>query len=299
VKFEEGNWYYFSIENVIDVPDKGDHFVLRHASGRKMLLNAQYYVKFNFRVGDTIQCRVDKVSCTGHIYLEPKHPFYIENYLYDFIVESVATTDDGIVSITVRDILDNPIQVYITTDRVINLGDTIQLEVYKVKKGIPVLIVPGSLTQQIHQYVKDSLLTLRVEDTITANNEAYYQLTDGRSKAFLKVKHFQNYGLAIGGHVECRYRGVDSNGFLKVEPINPWYRVGERYSFSIAEYQEIIDLDGRPTTIALVIDKAGKKCGVKLPENDRARLAGSREIMCRVVGFRKGRPQLELDPVSV
>ena len=54
MKFEVGSWYFFKIEKVSDIPEKGIHYVLQHESGRKMLLNAQYYVKYDFVIGQTI-----------------------------------------------------------------------------------------------------------------------------------------------------------------------------------------------------------------------------------------------------
>ena len=40
MKFEVGSSYSFTISGLICIPDKGDHYVLLHESGRKMLLKA-------------------------------------------------------------------------------------------------------------------------------------------------------------------------------------------------------------------------------------------------------------------
>ena len=82
--FKEGEWYNFKIINQIDIPDKGNQFVLQHTSGRKILLPADNYVKYNFAIGSSIDCRVDKINCTGQIFMEPKHPFYTIGDVYTF-----------------------------------------------------------------------------------------------------------------------------------------------------------------------------------------------------------------------
>jgi hypothetical protein len=81
------------------------------------------------------------------------------------------------------------------------------------------------------------------------------------------------------------------DGTLKIEPINPFYNIGVVYNFIIESIQDVNDLDTESTVIAELIDITGKKCGVKLPNNQ---FLTGQNIQCRIIGYRKGRPQLEI-----
>lgn len=295
MKFEEGSWYQFKIDGITTIPDKGEHFILLHDSGRKMLLNAQYYVKYKFCVGDTIECRVDKVNCTGNVFLEPKHPFYIEGYTYNFEVISCIPNDDSTISISVKDYFNNSIQLIANQGSIKSTDFIIRLKVDKVKKGVPILSFTD-IYKLSADYRKGQKINLKVTSSITLNSEDYYLLADSDHViSKLKVKHFKSYGFSIGKQVTCEVRGFDSNGLLIVEPVNPWYKIGESYFFKKFSVEEFVDLKGDKVKSLIVVDVNGSKCGVKIDSNDIF-LSGSALVKCRVIGYRKGRPQLEIDP---
>lgn len=293
MKFEEGTWYQFKIDNIIHVPEKGEHFVLLHESGRKMLLNAQYYVKYNFSIGQYIDCRVDKVNCTGQVFLEPKHPHYKEGLTYTFQVIRTNVMEDQTINIFVKDYFENDIQLLTNHLLENEVTGSINLKVDRVKKGFPILSQP--VYEKPILNISSESIKVMVKDIILINSVEFYTFTyEHQVVARLKVKHFKNYGFKVGAEILCYLRGHESNGLLIIEPENPWYKVGVSYPFKISSIEEYLDLNGDSIKSAVVIDIGGNKCGVIL--NNSFNQMNNSSINCKVTGFRKGRPQLEIDP---
>ncbi len=284
--FKEGEWYNFKIINQIDIPDKGDQFVLQHTSGRKILLPADNYVKYNLTIGSSIDCRVDKINCTGQIFMEPKHPFYIIGNVYSFKILAINHNDK---IIEVEDFFGNKIQAFSYKFIDSNI-DEIPLRVINIKKGKPLVALPAN-DNNIEIDFGASVLAY-VDAMVVINNENYYRLSAlSKYDSLLKLKHYSSYGFNVGDDIECKYIGIYPDGTLKLEPINPHYKIGEIYRFKIEGFEEVTDIENDLVIIAEVQDINQKKCGVKLPDSNYSR---GQIINCKVIGYRKGRPQLEI-----
>lgn len=298
MRFEEGLWYSFTISGLIDIPDKGEFYVLTHESGRKMLLKSSFYTKYNFSIGQNIECRIDKVNCSGQVFLEPTHPIYSEGNLYSFPLIKVNKEEKSLLNATVKDVFDNEIDVFIPQIKRYKINESILLKVVQVKKGVAVLQqdkpeVITTLEKQIGKKMK-----LRITNITKYNSEDYYILTEENiDKAKLKVKHFKKYGFAIGDEISCQVTGFDLNNSIVVEPVNPWYVVGKSYLFKVDSIVEYVDLEGNISYNVIVFDIVKNKCGVKVDDLAVTRISKMNKIKCKVKGFRKGRPQLEIDPV--
>lgn len=284
--FKEGEWYNFKIINQIDIPDKGNQLVLQHSSGRKILLPTDNYVKYNLTIGSSIDCRVDKINCTGQIFMEPKHPYYSIGDVYTFKILAINDKDN---LIEVGDVLGNKIEVFSNyfIDCAIN---EIPLKVINIKKGKPQLAFP-TLNESIDIELYSSILA-NVDAVVAINNENYYRLRVlSKYVSLLKVKHYSSYGFKVGDSLECKYIGVNPDDTLKLEPINPHYKIDEIYQFKIEDFEVVADIENDSVIIAEVLDINQKKCGVKLPNTNYSK---GQIINCKVVGYRKGRPQLEI-----
>ncbi|RPH34346.1 MAG: hypothetical protein EHM93_00830 [Bacteroidales bacterium] len=298
MKFQVGEWYFFTIENILKFPEKGEHYILKHESGRKMLLNAIYYVKYNFVIGQTIECRVDKVSCTGQVFLEPRHPMYCEGSIYHFMQLGIKKNIDKSLSLLVKDTFENEIEVYLSQPYELTDDEIVSLKVEKIKKGCPILTLPNA-KEFFYNSKHSDIITLKVIALVAVNSEEYFSLADsnGRIASRLKVKHYSHYGLKIGHYYQCRINGFNHNGLMLVEPENPWYKIGESYIFKINSVENFINLEGEEVQGAIVLDKTKNKCGVVLSaeQEQRMKKENQTKVKCKVIGFRKGRPQLEID----
>jgi len=295
MKFEKGTWYSFSIIGKTNILEKGEHYILSHESGRKMLLNAEYYVKYNLTIGQTIQCRVDKVNCTGQVFLEPNHPYYTEGETYDFILLRIFSTDDSFYNATVSDFFANELDVYLNHPDDFYPNQLVSLQVIQIKKGLPIL--SQSTIDKNKHFEDNAEIKLIVKKIAKHNSEDYYILCQGAQvMSKIKVKHYKDYGFDVGDDIVCNILGKEGNERLIVEPKSPFYQIGGVYLFTKQSIEEYINLEGAIKKVIVVLDLSGKKCGVEISEYEAfSQHKNGLTIKCKVIGFRKGRPQLEID----
>ena len=296
MRFEVGCWYNFTIENLKYIPEQGEYYILRYeSSGRKMLLKASYYVKYNYNISDKIECKIDKVNCSGQIFLEPRNPHYQEGKEYDFQIISTQDNTDGTFNIVVKDILDNDIQVLINNESYKKDQSTIKLLVEKIRKGILYLSEVNDSDVKTNLLI-NQIIELKLVTIISYNGEDYYSLSNGKViVSRLKYEHYKYYGFELGANIKCLIIEFEKNGMLKVEPENPWYRIGQSYEFIINSIEEFTNLDGEKESSIIVLDASGRKCGISI-FSQKYHFRVGKSIHCTVKGFRKGRPQLEIDP---
>lgn len=139
MKFIEGEVVPFQVIKLEQIPEQGSFFVLRHHSGRRLLLSAAVYSQYNIRAGTTIECKIERVSCTGKVYLEPMHPCYREGEVYDFkLLEGFK----GGNPLVVEDCLGNRIEVQNATGTHQSAeNETVTLRVGEIRRGVPTLLI--------------------------------------------------------------------------------------------------------------------------------------------------------------
>ncbi len=86
LKLIEGVNYHFVVLKVVELQDMQKYFVLVDPFGLKHFIPHKPYAFYGFGPDDQIMCCVDRINCTGRVYLEPKHPVYEPGKVYDFQV---------------------------------------------------------------------------------------------------------------------------------------------------------------------------------------------------------------------
>lgn len=295
--FREGEWHNFTVTKVIDVPGSGKQFVLSHESGKKLLLPVEFYVKYNILENSSIQCRIDKINCTGQIFIEPRHPFYKIGETYSFRVKHITDSVlEETQNLTVCDIFDNEIEVLVPKG-IVNTGQAeVKLKVIGIKKGVPILSTSAKWCICPDTFSSGQEILLSLSKVVAIQNEEYYLLkAKSNCIALLKVKHYKHYGFKEGIPVVARYRGTDARGFLMVDPEHPIYKVGGVYQFEIAAIEEDYSQEFESGKVAVVYDRFGMKCGLRIEDDASYGIGNS--VNCKVLGYKKGRPLLEIVPM--
>ena len=84
-KFQEGEIHPFKVVGFTEIPGTEESFfILQNSFGGKHLLKAISYTHYDLQIDTTINCKIDKINCSGKIYLEPENPIYKEGKIYDF-----------------------------------------------------------------------------------------------------------------------------------------------------------------------------------------------------------------------
>ena len=84
LQLEQGQFYHFKLHKQSQCPEGLDYFVLVDPQDDKHLVPVKYYSSYNLKIGNSYLCKVDKINCLGHIFIEPPHPFYQENKKFLF-----------------------------------------------------------------------------------------------------------------------------------------------------------------------------------------------------------------------
>jgi len=119
LELSEGKWFPFKIHNLVQLQDDEWYYVLQDINGMKHFMPAENYERYGFNTGDEILCKIDRINCTGRIFLEPKHPYYKEGEIYFFDV--IIRLDQGSEKeLIVKDLLGNSIKVPVCTNKYID-----------------------------------------------------------------------------------------------------------------------------------------------------------------------------------
>ncbi len=83
----ESEWFPFRIHNHVKLQDEEWYYILLDINGLKHFMPVGFYQNYGFKTGDLVSCKIEKINCTGRVFLEPRHPFYEEgeSYYFDFI----------------------------------------------------------------------------------------------------------------------------------------------------------------------------------------------------------------------
>jgi hypothetical protein len=131
-------------------------------------------------------------------------------------------------------------------------------------------------------------------DIKTFENEQFYVLKDTIGNFHrLPVMNYVHYGFKPGQNLDAMVVKYKPNGECLIEPVHPFYKVGETYSFKFTGLQKTVDLFGRIEAVITVTDQFGQEIRVK-PQTWQTDQDGynPESIRCLVQSFRKGRPVL-------
>ena len=163
----------------------------------------------------------------------------------------------------------------------------------RIKKGELILSLPA-MTSRFTTLKAGSTYTFKLTDIKTFENEEFYVLKDTIGNFHrLPVFHFIHYGFRPGQSIEATVVKYKPNGECVIEPVHPFYKVGESYSFKYTGMQKNVDLFGRIEAVITVSDMYGQEIKVKPFDWQTNQDSYNPEsITCLVQRFKKGRPVL-------
>ena len=300
LKLEEGFTYPFKITGKIDLPDSNEYFILEDPNEVKHLLLTHYYKNFNFKLGQTIQCRIDKINCNGKIYLEPEHPHYKLDHAYDFPFQSIEDYMDNIGKLhqfaIFTDTFNNEIKIPAETIPVkIDSGVHVKFMVSRIKKG-RVYLSSNGLKEEYNHFEEGKYYYFRiVQFRLYPDNRSYYILkydheTDQEGYTYkLRSKYFEKYDFKIGQSIQCRMIQEDKETYL--EPKHPYYTIGKEYTFDIIGDEFIIDYPQGEIDAYLLKNDYGKS--IHVPKNGVKGKVKDGKLMCTISDIRKSRLHLD------
>ncbi len=298
VNYKEGESILFKIKKLIELAENEEYYVLEDSLGQRQLLKAEYYKNYGFKTGQKIICRIDHINCSGKIFLEPEHPFYKENEIYEFVIDNIEKSEnrlkESVFHINSTDKTGNTATCITENipENNIKPGQKIQYKIERIKKGKLYLSI-------INQSSEDKLkpgkyYKFKIEDTkILKDGIKYYILSDKKNRKHLLQYDFYNrHNLKIGQTIKCTVIKYGSNGYPVLEPKHPYYKTGKKYTFEFVKQEKDFKGEFTGNYDIVVKDIFGDEVRFMHPESIKSKEKTPEKIRCSVHGIKKGKPLL-------
>lgn len=285
VELKEGKSYTFKITGTIVLPDGSESFVLSDPNNVKHLLSKQYYRGYNLKNNQEIICRIDKINCTGKIFIEPQHPHYKLGDVYNFRFYTyldVTNASNEVNSVAIfTDILGNPVK--ISADDIpvpLKSDDIFTCEVTAIRKG-RVFISNDISGNDYSGMIPGELYNLSIiEELSLGDNYDFYILENKNGKRFkLRKKFYSEYYFYVGKRIKASLYG--NNGEYYLEPMHPKFEVGEIYDFEILKEGLIDEYPNVKKKAYFLKNDHGKDIVIKKEDVDPFSISNN-FINCRV-----------------
>lgn len=141
-KLAEGKVYSFRFVKTTVLSDGLDYMVFEDPFAIRHLIPYEMYRNYGLQPDSEVRCLVDRINCTGRVFLEPQHPHYTAGEAYQFrIVESLQAEGEELTgSLMVADVFGNVIGVEVPEASLVDKSrGEVQCVVVKIRKGIPEL----------------------------------------------------------------------------------------------------------------------------------------------------------------
>lgn len=291
--------YPFRVVKLITLHEQKKFWILEDCNGFRHLLNASYYYDYGISPNQTIICKVDKINCSGKIYLEPNHPVYQEGNIYSFpIAHSVKI--DSLQSelasvVTVIDVFQHQWSLSMS----LSSADSCLCRVDRIKKGQLFLSDPISNTITWYKEGVDYSFTVDdIKNTID-QGECFFLRGENDHIHILATANYLKYNISKGDTIICKVVTQHPSGSCVLEPRHPLYVPGKEYTFSVLCLEEKMSYRDTDEFVLTVVDAFGMHIQIALGTEppDKAILS-CKEVLCEVDRIKKGKLFL-LNPVPV
>ena len=299
-KLTEGESYQFLIHKKVALPnEEGQVMVLIGPDNKRYLLNTSYYKQYNLSIGQNIKCKVDKINCSGHIFLEPEHPHYRIGERYNFLVKRLSSDTNAlgetkhiawVSGLHEREwpcLIDDP-------GNIIPGYTQLSCLVKRIRKAELILFYPGVISSWKGTRI-GQLYQFKIIGEKKFEDEELFILRGPEGKLHtIKKEFYIHYDFKAGQKIDARVVDINPDGSFKIEPDNPFYKIGETYYFKFLRIElNSSGFEGQGDIIWLE-DHFARECQVKA-FSWQASLSSYHpdSLRCKVVRFRNGKLQLE------
>jgi len=295
--FKEGHNYTFHIIKEVQIDKDELYFVLEDPTGNRHLLNETDYKHYtNLISGTDIECRIDKVNCTGKIFMEPENPIYKPGLTYSFIIESKVPKDNAfgypILELSVKDEFghSNKLDI-IPREKNLEINELIELKVENIRKGDIHLSDP-LLEKRVSKLEIGKIYYFHLVNEIEFEGEQYYILHDQYKNAhLLPIKHYKKYSLQLNSRIKAKVISYNPKAYYDLEPEHPVYKEGKIYNFEFVKKYRKNKSYINNAEVNVVLDHFGNELFAATKKSNYSHTPGDL-LKYKVERMRKGKPIL-------
>lgn len=290
MQLTEGNFYTFRVEGKIVNISDNPFLILRDQCGTKHLIDLKPFKNYNFEEGSQITCRVDHISCSGKIYLEPPHPFYEVKKTYPFkIIDIQKYTDErGFqqAGLLLSDHFDNNYLLPCGKNKPpYSINEFINCEIFAIKKAQLFLSHPLLFPASI--YKPNQKLSLHFEFETILKGKVFLIYSDDYGIFYsLEKDYYKHYHLENKPEITCNIIKFSAGGYFLIEPLHPEYTPGQPYIFKKEKVSFVFDSDGQKIELFHTSDIFGNE--LIIPQSETIASNENQTFQYTIQRIRKG-----------
>lgn len=293
--FKEGDIIDFRLLKTVELGSKGLNFILLSPEGKKFMIPSKEYSDYNFQIGDIVKCKIDKVNCSGKVFLEPLNPHYEAGksyrFKYEYSEEVYSDLGEKRYFIYVKDVFGKMNKILSIRNVSADFENKMICNVLQVKKGSLLL----SIKHNKHSVKEHNYYTFEVVERTVVNGEDSFILRDPfNSKHHISCDVYKNYKIRVGQLIKARVDKYDLRGNYKIEPKHPFFKIDDKYLFRFIEERRIGSQGDELQDVIVVDDGFGGEAYVTpypknfLKDNDKDKLPCVVERISNATVFLKG-----------
>jgi len=285
----EGDLIKLKIIGETKTPKGEPVFIAKHID-RKFLLSKNLFTEDIPELNQSIDCYVDKVNCSGQIFIEPisERMLIGKTLLFNVInKDNVYDSLGNKKSLFHLKQKDGYQATYISYNTIST--NELSCRVIEIKKSK--LIIEPNNFPTIYKYNQQIQVQIIDVEQIDGLGNCYLAKdTESRIHPIL-VEKYAHYQLEIGNRIDCQILGFDKKHNLKLEPKNPVYEIGTEYEFKTLRLEDTSDAAGNQLKILIVQDQLSMEASiVQLPQSYKM----TPTVMAQVYRISNGRLYLNL-----
>jgi len=278
------------LKKQIEISETECFWVAETTHGERFLIDSLQYTNYGFSVGQRINVTVDKINCSGKVFVEPDHPVYKRGQFYTFKVDSIISKTENEYSLLVEDVFGNkiPIQYHVENGS----PDPIEIEllIIGLRKAKPVLLDP--VLKDKTPFTENEIFSFNVLDKVLVENEAFFQLEDEYGRIhLLPAKYYEKYPITIGKPLDCYIVRIGQNAELSLEPVHPLFHLGYELELNFVGPYSGSAYIGSKHKLYLLHDDEGNEFFMSIRFMEGKQIPP--RLRCRIEKLKKGQPLVE------
>ncbi|PLW98595.1 MAG: hypothetical protein C0593_05205 [Marinilabiliales bacterium] len=284
-KLEQGKYYDFKVIKSVSLEEGGRFWILEDPFGFRQMLNAEFYTHYPIEPGMTMHCKVDKINCSGKIFLEPPNPQYRKGEIFRFSVLSFEQFNDRFI-VHVTDAF-NDVHTLVLSAKPV---EYVNCRVDRIKKGKLYLSDPE--TEVSKWFAEGENYPFFIEDIKTTPEcgECFFLKDVNARSHILPVKNYLHYNFKQGDTIQCTVVKQNESGRCTLEPIHPNYVPGNQYLFKLISIEYTESFNDRNEWVLFVTDIYNNSIMV-IPDcrEPLKEFEGCSMVLCEVERVKKGK----------